>query len=169
MIMKKLAAILAVALFAGQASGAEEKQEFEAAKQEYEQSSRDEAARATYVTKLATIRDRQIQHYWKTGDKDFDSAPGINEELRKHPAPASSDSKKLSQFLIGKWQSPRRVYVFHENGKWGDEDGGVNGNWRIKGNQLIKDGSRGTIILLNSDYFIYAEDDAVFFHSRVKK
>lgn len=62
MIMKKLAALVAVAFFAGQASGAEENQDFEAAKQEYEQSSRDEAARATFVTKLAKIRDRQIQH-----------------------------------------------------------------------------------------------------------
>lgn len=167
--MKKLATLLAVVLFAGQASGAEESQDFEAAKQEYEQSSRDEAARATYVTKLAKIRDRQIQHYWKTGDKDFDSATAVNEELRKHPVPANSDSRKLSQFLIGKWQSPRRVYVFRQNGKWGDEDGAVDGNWRIKGNQLIQDGSHGTIILLNSDYFIYAQRDSVFFHSRVKK
>ena len=167
--MKKLAAILAAALFAGQASVGAEKQELEAAKHEYEQSSRDEAARATYVTKLAKIRHRQIQNYWKTGDKDFDSATAVNEELRKHRAPATSDSKKLSQFLIGKWQSPRRVYVFRENGKWGDEDGGADSNWRIKGNQLIKDGSRGTIILLNSDYFIYAEGNAVFFHARVKE
>lgn len=167
--MKKLAAILAAALCAGQVSvGAEEKQEFEAAKQEYEQSSHDEAARATYVTKLAKIRDRQIQNYWKTGEKNFESATAINEELRKHPVPANSDSRKLSQFLIGKWQSPRRVYIFRENGKWGDEDGAVDGNWRIKSNQLIQDGSHGTIILLNSDYFIYAQRDSVFFHARVK-
>lgn len=143
--------------------------EFEAAKQEYEQSPPDESARSAYVTKLAKIRERQIQNYWKTGDKNFDSATEINEELRKHPAPANSDSKKLSQLLVGKWQSPRRVYIFRANGKWGSEDGPVNSNWRINGNQLIKDGSRGGIILLSSDYFIYAEKDAVFFHARVNE
>jgi hypothetical protein len=38
-----------------------------------------------------------------------------------------------------------------------------------RGNQLIQDGSHGTIILLNSDYLIYAQRDLVFFHARVKK
>jgi tetratricopeptide (TPR) repeat protein len=143
--------------------------EFEAAKQGYDQSSHDESARSAYVIKLAKIRDRQIQNYWKTADKDFDSATAVNEELRKHPAPANSDSKKLSQFLIGRWQSPRRIYVFRGNGKWGSEDGPVNSNWRIVGNQLIEDGSRGTIILLNANYLIYSEGEAVFFHSRARE
>lgn len=143
-------------------------QEFEAAKQEYEQSSHDESARSAYVSKLAKIRDRQIQNYWKTGDKNFDSATAVNEELRKHPAPANSDPKKLSQLLIGRWQSPRRIYAFRANGKWGSEDGPGNSHWRIIGNQLIEDGSRGTIVLINTDYFIYTDKDAVFFHARVR-
>jgi hypothetical protein len=169
-IMKKFAGILLAILMAVWASAeTADTQEFEAAKQEYEKSSRDGSARLAYVTKLAKIRERQIQNYWKTGDKNFDSATAVNEELRKHPAPANSDSKKLSQLLIGRWQSPRRIYVFRANGKWGSEDGSVNSNWRIVGNQLIEDGLRGTIILLNSDYFIYTEKDAVLFHARVQE
>lgn len=94
----------------------------------------------------------------------------INSELQKHPAPKNIDSKKLSQLLVGKWESPRRTYLFRANGKWGNEDGPVDGSWRIQGNQLIEDGSRGTIILLNDKYFIYSGGhDAVFFHSRVKE
>jgi tetratricopeptide (TPR) repeat protein len=145
-----------------------ETQEFEAAKQEYEQSTHDESARSAYVTKLAKIRHRQIRNYWKTGGKNFDLATTVNEELRKHPAPTNSDSKKMSQFLIGTWQSPRHAYVFRANGKYGMEDGPISSNWRIKGNQLIEGSSSGTIILLNADYFIYSEGEAVFFHSRVK-
>lgn len=145
-----------------------DKQQLEAAKQEYEQSSHDESARSAYVTKLAKIRDQQIHNYWKNGDTNLDSATAVNEELRKHPAPANSDSKKLSQSLIGNWQSPRRTYVFRANGKWGTEGGTMDGSWRIKGNQLIEGSSSGTIILLNADYFIYSEGESVFFHARVK-
>jgi len=34
---------------------------------------------------------------------------------------------------------------------------------------LIEDSSRRTIILLDASYFIYAEKDSVFFHSRVEE
>jgi hypothetical protein len=91
----------------------------------------------------------------------------VNSELRKHPAPAKSDSKELSRVLVGSWQSPRRVYIFRANGKWGSEDGPVSSSWRISGNQLIEDGSRGAIILIDHHYFIYSENDSVFFHLRV--
>jgi hypothetical protein len=92
----------------------------------------------------------------------------INSELQKHPAPKDVNSNELSQLLVGKWESPCRTYLFRANGKWGNEDGSVDGNWRIQGNQLIEDGLRGTIILLNDKYFIYSGGhDAVFFHSRV--
>jgi hypothetical protein len=64
MIMRKLVGILAAMLIAGglstQAAG---KQDFEAAKAEYEQSSHDEAAQVTYVTKLAQIKDRLLRDY----------------------------------------------------------------------------------------------------------
>lgn len=93
----------------------------------------------------------------------------IDAELQKHPAPKDIDSKKLRQLLVGKWASPRHVYVFRANGKCGTEGGAIDGNWRIKGNQLIEDGSHGTIILLNSEYLIYTEKDGVFFHSRVRE
>jgi hypothetical protein len=169
MIVRKLVSIVVTILVAGGVSTqAAEKQEFDAAKQEYEQSSHDEAARVTYVTKLAEIADRLISEYRRSGQRNDELMTAINSELQKHPAP-NSDSKKLSQLLVGKWQSPRHTYVFLANGKTGLEDEPMSGSWRIQGNQLIEDGSRGTIILLNRDYFIYSGGhDAVFFHSRVK-
>ena len=97
----------------------------------------------------------------------------INSELQRHPAPKDIDSNKLRQLLVGKWESPRRTYVFRANGKLGSEDGPVDTNWRVQGNQIVwgegKRASRSTIILLNSEYLIYSEKDAVFFHSRVKE
>jgi hypothetical protein len=142
---------------------------FEAAKKEYEQSSRDETARAAYVTKLAQIANPLVAEYRGSGKRNDELMGAINSELQKHPAPKDSDEKKLKQLLVGRWESPRRVYVFRANGKCGSEDGPVDSNWQIQGNQLIEDGSRGTIILLNRDYFIYSSKDAVFFHSRVKE
>jgi hypothetical protein len=93
----------------------------------------------------------------------------INSELQKHPAPKNIDSKKLMQLLVGKWESPRRTYVYRANGKCGTEDGPISGNWRIQGNQLIQGDLSGPIILLNHDYFIYSSRGSVLFHSRVKE
>jgi hypothetical protein len=147
-----------------------DKSDIQSAKAEYEQASPgDETARLRYVTKLALIADRLVSGYIASGQRNDEKMTAINSELKKHPAPKNADGRKLSELLVGKWQSPRHVYVFRANGKWGNEDGPVASNWRIKGNQLTEDSSHGTIILLNSDYFIYSEGDSVFFHSRVKE
>lgn len=144
--------------------------DLEAAKQEYEQSPHDETARLTYVTKLAQIAEPLVAEYRQSGRRHDEVMTEINSEWKKHPPPRGIDSKKLRQLLVGKWDSPRRTYVFREDGKCGAEDGPISGNWRIEGNQLIQGDSSGTIILLNDDYFIYAGDhDAVFFHTRVKE
>ena len=145
------------------------KEDFDAAKQECEQSSGDEAARVTYVTKLAQITERLLKEYPRSDERNDNLKRAINSELEKHPAPKNTDSKKLKQFLVGEWASPRRVYVYRANGKWGAEGGAIDGNWRIEGNQLLQGDLSGPIILLNRDYFIYSTRDAVFFHSRVKE
>lgn len=173
MITQKLLGIV-VALFVASHLSAQtpSKQDIEAAKQEYERAvpPGNEKARLTYVSKLAQIADRFVSEY-RRGQRNDETMNAINSELQKHPAPRDIDSKKLTQLLVGKWESPRRTYVFRADGKWGSEEGSVPvaSNWRIQGNQLIEDGSYGTIILLNRDYFIYAKGDAVFFHSRVKE
>jgi hypothetical protein len=161
-----------VALFVAGHVSAEtaDKQQVEAAKREYEQAipPDNETARLAYVIKLAEIADHLVSHYRQSGERNDELMAAINSELQKHPAPKSADSKKLKQLLVGKWESPRHTYVFRANGKYGIEDGPVSGSWRIQGNQLIEDDSRGTIILLNRDYFIYTDGKMVFFHSRQK-
>jgi hypothetical protein len=145
-------------------------QDIAAATQACEQNAtaRDMGARQMCVEKLAQIADRLIGRYRENGERNDEAMTEINAELKKHPLPADSDSRKLTKFLIGKWDSPRHTYIFNANGKYGVEDGSINRSWQIKGNQLIENDSRGTIILLNSKYFIYAEGDGVFFHSRAK-
>lgn len=169
MIRTLVGIVVAILVAGGVSTQAAEKQEFDAAKKEYEQSSRDETARLTYVTKLAQIADRLVSEYRQSGQRNDELMGAINSELQEHPAPKDIDSKKLRQLLVGKWESPRRTYVFRANGKWGTEGGAMDGNWRIEGNQLIEGVERGPIILLNHDYFIYSSRDAVFFHSRVKE
>src|ERR1700730_14921250 len=134
MIMKKPQGIVIAILVAGQVpTEAADKQDFEAAKQEYEQSSHDEAARVTYATKLAQIADRLVSEYRRSGQRNDELMGAINLELQKHPAPKDIDSRKLRQLLVGKWESPRHTYVYRANGKCGTEDGPISGNWRIQG------------------------------------
>jgi hypothetical protein len=169
MILRKLVGIVAILIAGGVSTQAAEKQEFEAAKQEYERAvpPGNETARLTYVTKLAQIADRLVSDYQR-GQRDDELMGAINSELQKHPAPKDIDSKKLRQLLVGKWESPRRTYVYRANGKCGTEDGPISGNWRIQGNHLIQGDLSGPIILLNQDYFIYSSQGSVFFHSRAK-
>ena len=111
--------ILAVKLSAAE----QDRREFETAKGEYEQSSHDEAARVTYVAKLAQIADRLVSEYRRSGQRNDELMNAINSELQKHPAPKDIDSKKLRQLLVGKWDSPRHVYVYRANGGCGTEGG----------------------------------------------
>jgi hypothetical protein len=171
MMMRKLVGIVVTILVVGGVSTeAAEKQDFEAATQEYEQSSHGEAARVTYVTKLAQIADRLVSDYRQSGQRHDELMTAINSELQKHPAPKDIDSKKLRQLLVGRWESPRHTYVFRADGRTGVEDGPMDSRWRIRDNRIIYDGSSAnTIILLNSNYLIFTTQGTVFFHSREKQ
>jgi hypothetical protein len=169
--LRYLLILVVVTLSASITSAEDIQRDIDVAKQEYEHSTPagNEKARQTYVGKLAQIADKLVSRYRESGERNDKVMTAINAELQKHPLPSNSDAQKLSHLLVGKWESPRRVYVFRADGKYGTEDGPITSSWKIKGNQLIEGNSRGTIILLNSDYFIYSEGDAVFFHSRVKE
>lgn len=161
---------------------AEAPQELLVAKKEYEQAKPpgNEAARLNYVNRLAKIVDAFVTDRLTSGSrkssKDLDP---VYAELRKHPAPKDSDSRKLSQFLVGKWQSPRHEYLFRKDGTWSMlplEEGTTHGTWRIEGNQYSDTAatkppmtSRYTIIVLNERYFVFMDKDYVFFESRIKE
>lgn len=153
--------------------------ELKAAKREYEQSAApdSEAARARYVNKLAKMLDRMMADHMVNGaQKDDDQANAIHAELKRHPLPKNSDSRALAKLRVGKWQSPRHEYRCRRNGTWfmlPIEEGSPRGLWRIEGDQYIetnqKKESRYYIILLNADYFIFADEGAVFFEWRTPK
>jgi tetratricopeptide (TPR) repeat protein len=139
-----------------------------AAKAEYDSSSHDEAARVRYVTKLAAILGEGMEYWWRTHDRmGGPNVGGVEEELRKHPMPRNADSKMLSKLLIGEWGSSRHVYAFRADGTYGVSDE-ERDKWRIDKNEYVDDVSRGPIILLNRNYFIYAEGQGVAFYMRVK-
>ena len=127
-----------------------------------------ETARYTCASKLAEMADQFVTAYRQHGYRNDNALHAIWTELKKYSMPADADSKKLTKFLIGRWSSPRRIYAFKANGRYGSEDGPIDRTWRIQGNQLIESDGKGTLILLDSKYFIYTEGDQVFFHSRVK-
>lgn len=127
-----------------------------------------ETARYTCAARLAVIADRFVTAYREHGSRNDEALHLVWAEMKKYPMPASSDSKKLTNLLVGKWNSPRRVYIFKPNGKYGSEGDSMDRTWKIQGNQLIESDGKGTLILLDSKYFIYTEGDQVFFHSRVK-
>ena len=137
-----------------------------AAKADYEASSHDETARVRYVTKLAAMLGQGMEYWWRTHDRmGGPNLDGVAEELRKHPMPRNVDSRKLSQLLVGEWQSPRHTYAFRADGTYGVADE-QRDNWRIDGNEYIDDVSRGPIILIDDTYFVYAEGQGVAFYMR---
>ena len=139
-----------------------------------------ETARINYVNALAKIVDGYIADYLVTGTrKHSEELEALYAELKQHPTPKGSDSAKLSSLLVGKWQSPRHEYIFKKDGTWSMlpiEKNTIHGKWRIEGNQYYDTAaiepastSQYTIILLNTRYFVFAENDAVFFESRIPK
>jgi hypothetical protein len=149
---------------------AAELNEIESAKAEYDTSSHDEAARVRYVTKLADMWAQVAPKILHNPDVDAkvayaNQAGAIEQELRKYAMPRNVDSRKLSQLLIGEWESPRHVYVFRADGTYGVGDE-QRDKWRIDGNEYIDDVSRGPIVLLDRNYFIYACDQGVIIYTR---
>jgi hypothetical protein len=67
--------------------------------------------------------------------------------------------------VIGNWDSPRHTYVFRADGTYGVSDE-QRDKWRIDGNEYIDDVSRGPIILLDRNYFIYACGQGVTTYER---
>jgi len=90
---------------------------------EQDASAGNKTARYTCAEKLAQIADKLVSAFREYGSRNNEALVAIWTELKKYPMPADSDSKKLTKLLIGRWDSPRRTYVFKANGKCGAEDG----------------------------------------------
>jgi hypothetical protein len=59
-----------------------------------------EAIRSDYITRLVRLRE-------EAACRKTDAWQVIDAEIKQHPVPSDSDSKTLSNLLIGKWESPR--------------------------------------------------------------
>ena len=142
------------------------------AKRAYEKISHPtEAARSNYVTLLMQMRE-------KAAHLNTDEWQAIDTEIKQHPAPKDSDSKRLSSLRIGKWRSPRHQYLYRDDGTWTmlpAEADSTHGSWRIEGNQYFDtaavkpaEPSQYTIILLSRNNFVFSDETSVFYETRLK-
>jgi hypothetical protein len=142
------------------------------AKRDYEKISKpSEAARTNYITRLIRMREKAAR--LKT-----DEWQAIDAEIKRHPAPGDSDSKKLSGLLVGEWASPRHDYRYRPDGTWTMlpvEEGVTHGRWRIEGNQYFDtaatdppETSQYTIILITRKDFVFTDQTRVFYETRLK-
>jgi hypothetical protein len=140
------------------------------AKREFEKIPKpSEAARIDYVTRLLLLREKAARA------KKTDEWKAIDAEIFRHPAPAS-DEKGLADRLVGEWASPRHEYRYRPDGTWTmlpEDDGTTHGKWRIEGNQYVTTNSldtvtdRFTVIMITKKYFVLADEEAVFYETRL--
>lgn len=160
-------------------------QEVEEARRIYEQAAakNGETARLAYVSKLAALLDGPMHDF--VMNKRRDNTGGLDlifAELLKHPAPANSDAKQLSELRTGTWQSTWRQNQFRDDGKWNILPVGnkaVFGHWEISSNRYTETypGSiaaqpyeiQRTIILLDKSHFITSDGTTVYFETRSAK
>jgi hypothetical protein len=142
------------------------------AKRDYDKISRlSEAVRSDYITRVVRMREKAAR--LKTGEWQ-----AIDAEIKRHPAPSDSDSKKLSSLLVGEWASPRHDYLYRPDGTWTmlpAEENVTRGRWRIEGNQYFDtaatdppETSQYTIILITKKDFVFADQTHVFYETRLK-
>ena len=82
------------------------------AKRDYEKIPKpSKAVRSDYITRLVRMREKAAR--LKT-----DEWQAIDAEIKRHPTPSDSDSKKLSSLLVGEWASPRHDYLYRADGTW---------------------------------------------------
>jgi hypothetical protein len=133
-----------------------------------------EALREKYIMELAVLR-------WRLARQDKPGWEAVDAEIERHPAPADSDGKMLTQKRIGWWHSPRHDYLYRADGTWVMDDPNdpeaTRGTWSIRGNRYL-DTATGeskiptyTIILLDADNFIFTEPGSLslYFEKRSLK
>jgi hypothetical protein len=130
-----------------------------------------EADRSDYIIRLVRLRAEAARR--KTG-----AWQAIDAEIMQHPAPSNSDGKAFSNLLVGRWQSPRRDYLYRADGTWTmlpmDQET-THGTWRIEGNEYFNaaatdrpETTRYTIILITKRDFVFTDGEVVFYERRLK-
>lgn len=162
--MKTFAYLSVILLLPIAAIRAEEPKELTSARAKFEHEKPSEAARTQYILELTALREKWAAEKgslkWKLAD----------DEIKKHPVPASADTASLKKLLVGRWRSPRHDYLYRANGTWimlPDEKDATHGSWRVKGNQYWSDDTKYTILLLDEKHFIFTDGSVVFYETRL--
>ena len=145
---------------------------FQKTKRDHEKlSNTSEADRSNYITSLVRLRE-------KIARLSTDDWQTIDTEIKRHPAPNNSDSKALSGLVVGKWTSPRHEYLYRADGTWTmlpADKYATTGRWRIEGNQYFDtadtdppETTQYTVILLTKRDFVFADQERVFYETRLK-
>jgi hypothetical protein len=165
--------ILGVLLLVTTAAAAELK-DLTKAKAAYEKAgNHSEAARQNYMVKLVKLAE---------GFEDLGQSDGVRavqSEMLLHPAPG--ETKRA--LIAGPWEFPRRDTFFREDGTFATH-AGLPGRWQVAGNQFQQMGGlddsenrgrarsenlKGTIILLNANYFVLADDQWLKIGKRLRE
>lgn len=152
----------------------QENREFEAAKTEFE------AARSRYVHRLAQLRYELWEKMMVTGKEPPEELwDRIDDELRKNPLPVDGDREKRVALIDGRWESPRRIYLYRKDGIWGSEDREpfekFSQSWKLQGNQLLlsemetNEWESHTILVLDQEFFVFSYGESIYFHRRVEE
>jgi len=163
--MKIFSSISVILLLLVSVTVAEEPKELSNARAKYEHQKPSEAARVQYILELKALRDK-----WAAADKGELKWKLADDEVKKHPVPASVDTAVLKKLFVGRWRSPRHDYQYRANGSWvmlPVEEDATHGSWKIKGNQYWSDDRKYTILLLDEKHFIFTDGEVVFYESRL--
>lgn len=130
-----------------------------------------ETARSAYILRLIRLREEAAR--LKTT-----AWQAIDAEIKRHPAPITSDSAALSSLRVGEWESPRHEYLYRADGSWTMtpvEPDMTHGTWRIEGNRYFETVATEpprrfeyTIILMTKRDFVFTDGEIVFYETRLK-
>jgi hypothetical protein len=159
-------------------AGAAELKDLAKAKAAYEKAgNHSEAARSSYIVKLVKLAESFDD------DGQSDGVRAVQAEMLLHPAPAEGQSAISKALIAGPWQFPRWDTFFRENGTFATHAGSP-GRWQVAGNQFLQTGGlddpedrgrarsenlKGTIILLNANYFVLANSQWLKIGKRLRE
>lgn len=137
--------------------------------------------RNDYLDRLFELRAKYIEGEFGKGDPVTDrKIAEIDKEMKGHPLDSGSNGKALSRLRVGIWQAARHTNLFRANHTWimlpvvsGYDPQGI---WKIEGNRYYESVQDypperlvGTIILLDSRYFVARTGNQLFYEKRLKE
>jgi hypothetical protein len=159
-------------------AGAAELKDLTKAKAAYDKAANhSEVARHNYIVKLVKLAESF------DNDGQSDGIRAVQAEMLLHPASTEGESAVNKALIPGPWQFPRWDTFFREGGTFATHAGSP-GRWQVAGNQFQQMGGledsenrgraraenfKGTIILLDANYFVLANNQWLKIGKRVRE